>query len=125
MSTAGLDSKYHLASTPPGAFLGWTDMTPQDGSWGHVNNITGGKRYSGRTTKGDVRLWRPPGRARWAAARRVTSYFCAHFWRLAERIGKNKAAIAMGHSIWVARHVLRNDYDRDDYFVTREADKAR
>jgi hypothetical protein len=37
----------------------------------------------------------------WAAARSRDSYLAAQFWRLARRIGKKKAAIAVAHSILV------------------------
>ena len=48
----------------------------------------------------------------------------AQFWRLARRIGKKKAAIAVGHSILViCWHLLTNDCDYDDlggdYFQRR------
>jgi hypothetical protein len=54
----------------------------------------------------------------------------AQFWRLARRIGKKRAAGAVGDSILVvARHLLAyNGDDRDlggDLFVQRDADRAR
>jgi hypothetical protein len=66
----------------------------------------------------------------WAAARSRDSYLSAQFWRLARRIGKKKAAMAVGHSILViAWHLLTNDCDYadlgGDYFVRRDADRAR
>lgn len=57
----------HLAS--------WAGMAPG-------NNITGGKRHSGKTTK-------------------VDTYLSAQLWRLAKRLGKKNAAVAVGHSILV------------------------
>jgi hypothetical protein len=66
----------------------------------------------------------------WAAARSRDSYLSAQFWRLARRIGKQEAAVAVGHSILViAWHLLTNDCDYadlgGDYFVRRDADRAR
>lgn len=99
----------HLAS--------WAGMAPG-------NNITGGKRGSGRTTKGDVWLRDALTECAWAAARTRDTYLAAQFWRLARKIGKKKAAIAVGHSILViAWHLLTNDRDYDDlggdYFTRR------
>lgn len=99
----------HLAS--------WAGMAPG-------TNITGGKRQSGKTTKGDVWLRDILCQCAWAAARSRDTYLSAQFWRLARRIGKKKAAIAVGHSILViCWHLLANDCDYDDlggdYFQRR------
>jgi transposase len=67
-------------------------------SWAGVapgNNITGGKRGSGKTTKGDVWLIDILTQCAWAAARTRDTYLSAQFWRLARRIGKKKAAVAV------------------------------
>jgi transposase len=106
----------HLAS--------WAGMAPG-------NNITGGKRGSGRTTKGDVWLRDVLTQCAWAAARTRDTYLSAQFWRLARRIGKKKAAIAVGHSILViCWHLLTEDCDYDDlggdYYTRRtNPDKQR
>ena len=99
----------HLAS--------WAGMAPG-------TNVTGGKRQSGKTTKGDVWLRDVLTQCAWSAARSRDTYLSAQFWRLARRIGKKKAAIAVGHSILViCWHLLANDCDYDDlggdYFVRR------
>src|SRR6267143_6469034 len=79
------------------------------------NNITGGKRRSGRTTKGDPWLNEVLNQCAWAAAHSRDTYLSAQFWRLARRIGKKKAAIAVGHSILViCWHLLTEDCDYDD-----------
>ena len=79
------------------------------------NNITGAKRSSGKTTKGDVWLRDILTQCAWAAARTRDTYLAAQFWRLARRIGKKKAAIAVGHSILVISwHLLTEDCDYDD-----------
>ena len=65
------------------------------------NNITGGKRRSGKTTKGDIWLQEILVECAWAASHTRNTYLSAQFWRLARRIGKKKAAVAVGHSILV------------------------
>jgi transposase len=106
----------HLAS--------WAGMAPG-------NNITGGKRRPGKTTKGDVWLTDILTQCAWAAARTRNTYLSAQFWRLARRIGKKKAAVAVGHSILViCWHLLTNNCAYDDlggdYFTRRtDTDKRR
>jgi len=94
------------------------------------NNVTGGKRRSGKTRKGNVWLGEILVECAWAAARSRDTYLAAQFWRLARRIGKKKAAVAVGHSILViAWHLLDGDCDYaelgGDFFVRRDADRAR
>src|SRR4029453_13489124 len=51
----------------------------------------------------------------WAAARAHDTYLSAQFWRLARRIGKKKAAMAVAHSILViCWHLLTQDCDYQD-----------
>ena len=96
-------------------------------SWAGVapgNNITGGKRGSGRTTKGDVWLGEILNQCAWAAARTRDTYLSAQFWRLSRRIGKKKAAMAVAHSILViCWYLITNDTDYQDlggdYFTRR------
>jgi transposase len=104
----------HLAS--------WAGLCPG-------NNVTGGKRHSGRTTKGDRWLGEILVQCAWGAARSRDTYLSAQFWRLARRIGKKRAAVAVGHSILViAWHLLTYDCDYDDlggdYFVRHDAERA-
>jgi transposase len=102
-------------------------------SWAGIcpgNNITGGKRGSGKTTHGDVWLLDILTQCAWAAAHTHDTYLGAQFWRLARRIGKKKAAIAVGHSILViCWHLLTDDRDYDDlggdYFSRRNPDRQR
>jgi len=90
----------HLAS--------WAGMCPG-------NNITGGKRRSGSTNKGDRWLSEVLNECAWAAAHSRGTYLAAQFWRLARRIGKKKAAVAVGHSILViAWYLLSEARDYDD-----------
>jgi hypothetical protein len=79
------------------------------------NNITGGKRRSGRTSHGDSWLGEILIECAWAAARTRNTYLAAQYWRLARRIGKKKAAVAVGHSILViCWHLLAKDCDYQD-----------
>jgi hypothetical protein len=79
------------------------------------NNLTGGKRRSGKPTKGNRWLGEVLTECAWAAAHTRETYLAAHFWRLARRIGKKKAAGAVGHSILViVWHLLSNDCDYHD-----------
>ncbi len=93
------------------------------------NNITGGKRRSGKTTKGNVWLADILNQCAWAAARSRDTYLSAQYWRLARRIGKKKAAVAVGHSILViCWHLLTNNADYDDLggdYFARRANTAR
>ena len=103
---------------------------PQPAGVAPGNNITGGKRGSGKTTNGDVWLLDILTQCAWAAARTHDTYLSAQFWRLARRIGKKKAAIAVAHSILViCWHLLTNDCDYDDlggdYFTRRNTDRQR
>jgi transposase len=104
----------HLAS--------WAGMAPG-------NNITGGKRGSGRTTTGDVWLGEILNQCAWSAARTRDTYLSAQFWRLARRVGKKKAAVAVGHSILViCWHLIAHDTDYHDLggdYFTRRTDPDR
>jgi transposase len=88
------------------------------------SNLTGGKRRSGKPTKGNRWLGEVLTECAWAAAHTRETYLAAQFWRLARRIGRKKAAVAVGHSILViAWHLLANDCDYQelggDWFVRR------
>lgn len=104
----------HLAS--------WAGLCPG-------NNVTGGKRRSGTTTKGDKWLIEVLAQCAWSAARTRDTYLSAQFWRLSRRIGRKKATIAVAHSIIViCWHLLTNNCDYDDLggdYFTRHVDTAR
>jgi transposase len=94
------------------------------------NNRTGGKRRSGKPSKGNRWLGEVLIECAWAAARSRDTYLSAQYWRLARRIGKKKAAVAVGHSILViAWHLLTDSCDYQDlggdYFIRRDTDRAR
>jgi transposase len=106
----------HLAS--------WAGMCPG-------NNITGGKRRSGTTNKGNRWLGEILNQCAVAASHTRDTYLAAQYWRLVRRIGKRKAAVAVGHSILVVCwHLLAGDCDYDDlggdWFAKRtDTDKRR
>jgi transposase len=105
-----------------GHLVSWAGMAPG-------NNITGGKRHSGKTTKGNVWLADILNQCAWSASRSRNTYLSAQYWRLARRIGKKKAATAVGHSILViCWHLLSNNADYDDLggdYFTRRGNTAR
>jgi transposase len=87
-------------------------------SWAGIcpgNNITGGKRRSGATNKGNRWLGEILNQSALAASHTRDTYLAAQFWRLRRRIGYKKAAVAVGHSILtICWHLLTNDCDYDD-----------
>lgn len=90
----------HLAS--------WAGLCPG-------NNESAGKRRSGRTNPGSVWLTDALLQSAWALSRMNSGYLSAKFWRLAKRIGKKRAAVAIAHSIIVAVwHMLSDDVDYQD-----------
>jgi transposase len=107
----------------PAHLASWAGLAPG-------NNITGGKRGSGKTTKGDTWLTETLALSAWSAARTRDTYLAAQFWRLARRIGKKKATTAVSHSILtICWHLLTNDCDYDDlggdYFTRRNTNRQR
>jgi transposase len=81
-------------------------------SWAGVcpgNHKSAGKRSHGKTTKGNKALKSILTQCAKAAKRCKGSYFSAQYQRIAARRGKNRATIAVAHSMLIAiYHVLRN-----------------
>ncbi|MCB0162915.1 MAG: IS110 family transposase [Anaerolineae bacterium] len=91
------------------------------------NYQSGGKRYSGRTTKGNRPIGAAINQAAWAASRTKGTWFKARYHRLAARRGKKRAIVAIGRSMLVAIwHMLaRNEPYRDlgpDFYDQRRKD---
>lgn len=85
-------SAKHLAS--------WAGICP-----GHKES--GGKRLSGKTRKGNIWLRHVLFEVAHAASKTKDTYLSAQYRRLAARRGKQRALIALGHSILVsAYHIL-------------------
>jgi len=84
-------TEHHLAS--------WSSVCPG-------SNESGGKRKSGKTTKGN--RCSALVQAAWAASRKKDSYFQAQYRRLAARRGKKRAILAVAHSLLVViYHMLK------------------
>lgn len=92
--------EHHLAS--------WTGICPG-------NEESAGKRLRSRTRKGNRWLRRALTEAAWAAMHAKDSYLAAQYRRLAARRGKNRALVAVGHSILVIfYHLLTHDVEYHD-----------
>jgi transposase len=91
----------HLAS--------WAGMCPG-------NNESGGKRRSGKTTKGSEWLRSALTEAAHAAARTKESYLSARYVGIKGRRGSKKAAVAVGHSILViAYHIMERKEPYEEF----------
>jgi transposase len=100
----------HLAS--------WAGLAPG-------NHQSGGKRYSGRTTKGNKPLGSAMVQGAWSATRTKGTFLKARYHRLASRRGKKRAIVAVAHSMLVsAWHMLtyQQPYQElgGDYFDERK-----
>jgi transposase len=91
------------------------------------NHQSGGKRYSGRTTKGNRPISGALNQAAWAASRTKDTFLKARYHRLAARRGKKRAIVAIGRSMLVSIwHMLsRQEPYQDlgaDYYDQRRKD---
>ncbi len=95
-----------------------TDMTrfasdKHIASWAGVcpgNKQSGGKRLSGKTTKGNTYLRAILCEVAWAISRTKDNYLSAFYHRIARRRGKNKAITALAHKVLVIiYHILRTN----------------
>lgn len=106
----------HLAS--------WAGLAPG-------NNESAGKRKSGRTRKGNASLRVALVEAATAATKKAgTHYLSAQFRRIVVRRGKNRAIVAVAHTILViAYHILkkRTPYEElgADYFDKRNQEAVK
>lgn len=105
----------HLAS--------WAGMCPG-------SKVSAGKRLSGKTTKGSPWLRAALVEAAHGAARSKQTYLGEQYRRLARRIGKKKALVAVAHSILVIiYHVLKEETTYRElgntYFQERERDAVK
>jgi len=83
----------------PGHLCSWAGMTP-----GHDESA--GKKKSSKTRKGNKKLRSALTEAAKAASRKKNTYLSAQYHRIAARRGKNKAAVAVGHTILYLIHIL-------------------
>ncbi len=84
----------HLAS--------WAGLCPG-------NSESAGKRFSGRTRKGDRYLRRVLVQNAWAVAHRKDCALTAFFHRIASRAGLKKAAVAVAHRILMLAYYIIRD----------------
>jgi transposase len=90
----------HLAS--------WAGLCPG-------NNESAGKHRSGHTTHGNPWLSEMLVQAAWAATRQKDSWLRARYYRLAKRIGRKRAIVAIAHSMLIAIWwMLTEDCDYQD-----------
>ena len=102
-------------------------------SWAGVapgNNRSAGKQMSGRTTKGNKRLRAALAEAVWAISHTKDNYLSAQYHRLARRIGKKRAIVAVSHSLLIIiYHMLREQTDYRDlgphFFETLDKERVR
>jgi transposase len=94
-----------------------TDMSQfpraaQAASWAGLcpgNSESAGKRFSGRTRKGDRYLRRILVQSAWAASNTHDCFLAALFFRIARRRGRKKAAVAVAHRILtIAWSIIRD-----------------
>jgi len=91
------------------------------------NHQSGGKRRSGKRSKGNKRLGAVLNQMAHAAARSKDTYLSAQYHRLARRIGKKKAIGALEHTILVmAYHMIKRRVPYHelgaDYFEKRNSE---
>ncbi len=99
----------------------WAGMCPG-------NNESAGKRKSGKTTKGSKWLKAALSEAAWAASRTKGTYLSAHYKRIARTRGKNRANVAVGHTMLVIMyHMIKHriSYNElgDEYFNKMDKEK--
>jgi len=84
-----------------GHLVSWAGLCPS-------NKESAGKRMKGPVNRGNVWLRGIMGEVAWASVRKRATYFYAQFNRVARRRGRNKAAVAVAHSLLVViYHVLK------------------
>lgn len=102
----------------------WSCLCP--GNW-----LSAGKRLSGRTRKGNRWLRRAFCQMAWAASHTKNSYLRAQFRRLAGRRGKQRALLAVAHTLLIVIYHLIAHPElqyRDlggDYFDQRDAEQTK
>ncbi len=102
-------------------------------SWAGVapgNKQSGGKRLHAPTTKGNTRLRAALAEAVWAISHTKGNSLSAQYHRLARRLGKKKAIVAVSHSLLIIiYHLLRDHTDYRDlgstYFETLDKERLR
>src|SRR6266705_3409509 len=102
-------------------------------SWAGVapgNKQSGGKRLKAHTNKGNTHLRAVLAEVVWVISHTHDTYLSAQYHRLARRIGKKKAIVAVSHSVLVIiYHLLRDEQDYHDlgphFFQTLDTTRQR
>jgi len=102
-------------------------------SWAGVapgNKQSGGKRLRAATNKGNTHLRAVLAEVVWVISHTKDNYLSAQFHRLARRIGKKRAIVAVSHSLLVIiYHLLRDTQDYHDlgphFFQTLDTQRQR
>jgi transposase len=102
-------------------------------SWAAVapgNKQSGGKRLKAPTNKGNRHLRATLAECVWVISHTKESYLSAQYHRLARRIGKQRAIVAVSHSLLIIiYHVLRDDQEYHDlgphFFETLDTTRQR
>ena len=120
VSEIGVDMRRFASD---GHLASWAGMCPG-------SNESAGRRKNGRTTKGSIYLRNALVQAAWAATHTKETYLAAQYKRMVKRKGKNRALVAVGHSILVIiYHVLsrKESYSElgGDYFDKRNVEVQR
>lgn len=107
--------EHHLSS--------WTGICPG-------NEESAGRRLRSRAGKGNRWLRRALAESAWAASHTKDTYLAAQYRRLAPRRGKNRALLAVGHSIQtIIYHMLKYNLEYHelgkDYFDRLEPERLR
>jgi len=98
----------------------WAGLSPG-------NNESAGKRKSERTRKGNKKLRSALVEAAKAASRTKNTYLSSQYHRLAGRRGKNRAAVAVAHSILtIAYYIVKRKQPYNElgptYYEERKRD---
>ena len=103
-----------------GHLCAWAGVAPGD-------NESGGRRKSGKTRKGNRTLKKTLIQCATSAVNNKDSFACAQYQRLVVRKGRNKAIVAVAHSLLIAiYHVLSGNDFRDlgaDYYTKFNKEK--
>lgn len=102
-------------------------------SWAGVapgNKQSGGKRLKAATTRGNKHLRAALAEVVWVISHTKDNYLSAQYHRLARRIGKKRAVVALSHSVLtIIYHMLQANQDYHDlgphYFETLDATRQR
>jgi len=102
-------------------------------SWAGVapgNRQSGGKRMRAKTNKGDRHLRAQLSEVVWVISHTNDNYLSAQYHRLARRIGKKRAIVAVSHSVLnIIYHMLRANEDYHDlgphFFETLDTTRQR